>query len=69
MVVRDHEGEYLFAATSFSPYRLSPLIAEAVGLRWALAEALRIDMDVVVVEIDSADIISCFVGRKYVANL
>ncbi|XP_057422060.1 uncharacterized protein LOC130715918 [Lotus japonicus] len=69
LVVRDHEGECLFASVSFSPYRLSPLLAEAMGLRWALAEALRMEMDAVIVELDSTEVISCLVGRKCVANL
>ncbi|XP_057450419.1 uncharacterized protein LOC130742132 [Lotus japonicus] len=69
LVIRVHEGECFFATTSFSPYRLSPLMAEAVGVRWALAEALRIDMDSVIMETDLVEVISCFVGRKCVANL
>ncbi|XP_057451724.1 uncharacterized protein LOC130743489 [Lotus japonicus] len=61
LVVRDHDGECAYAATSYSTVRMPALIAEAQAVRWAIQEALSLDMDSVVVESDSLEFISCFV--------
>lgn len=64
LVVRDHDGECAYAATSYSTVRMPALIAEAQAVRWAIQEALSLDMDSVVVESDSLEFISCFVGKN-----
>lgn len=39
-------------------------MAEALALRWAITEALRLELNTLVIETDSMEVISCFLGKK-----
>ncbi|XP_057434426.1 uncharacterized protein LOC130727336 [Lotus japonicus] len=64
MVIRDHHGECMFAATNFLRTRLDPLVAEATAIRWAMGEALKLDINSIVLETDSMEFYSCFWNKK-----
>lgn len=64
MVVRDHIGECMFAASSFSSLRALPTVAEADALRWALQKSQRLELTHIILEIDVKNAVENILGRK-----
>lgn len=69
MVICDHGGKFLYAATRLLSGRANPSVAKAQALRWAITEALRLELDTLVIETDSMEMYSCFLGKMSSAKL
>lgn len=64
MVIRDHRGECMFAATSFYPHRAAPIVAESEALRWAIQMAQRLELTHIILETDAKNVVENFLGHK-----
>lgn len=62
--MRDHEGTCMYTATHYVPYRVEPLLAEVLVIRWALEEAAKLELDTIVVETDCKEAALCFWRKK-----
>lgn len=60
LVVRDSLGAFQVAATHYQEVRMDPLMAEAVGLRWALNLATNWNLDSLVVSSDCQQLVKAF---------
>lgn len=64
MVVRDHHGECMYAATEYFIARVEATMAEAKALRWTLLRLQEPGIDALVIEMDSQLVVLCFMQQK-----
>jgi hypothetical protein len=62
MVVRDHTGSALFASTKCEDILVSPLVAEAMGLRWSLIWAEVHCCKNLIIETDAETVVMSLYG-------
>jgi hypothetical protein len=59
MLIRDHQGNDIYAATKFEDVRISPTLVEATGLRWSLNLAKGMRYENLAVELDAETVVQC----------
>lgn len=59
MLIRNHMGEVLFAATKREYLNVEPTLAEALGVRWSLILAKEQQLNKVIVESDAELVVNC----------
>lgn len=69
LVIRDHTGAVSLTACKSEEVELSPMVAEAIGLRWCLSVAKDLSLNKVVVESDAATGVDCVNGKAIMAAI
>lgn len=64
MIIQDHNGDCMFAATLLNTYCIDATNAEAYTLRWALLKLKEMELDSVVIETYSKLVVSCFQQQR-----
>jgi ribonuclease HI len=60
MILRNHAGAVIYAATKKEKVHISPLLAEALGMRWALLWLKENNYENVEMETDAEQVVKCF---------
>jgi ribonuclease HI len=63
-IIRDQQGGFVAASSSFLQYVASPLMAEAIAMREGLALAIKMGCSNVVAESDSLEVIQACTGEE-----
>lgn len=63
-IARDHQGRALFSATRKEQTSVTPLVAEALVLRWCLSWAVGEQFQRLIIETDAELVIHCLYHRK-----
>jgi ribonuclease HI len=60
MILRNHAAAVIYAATKKENVHISPLLAEALGMRWALLWLKENNYENVEMETDAEQVVKCF---------
>lgn len=67
MVVRDHEGTCMYAASRYHDFRADAMVTEVMALRWAMESALQLEIDNLILETDAMEVVEGFTGKRHIA--
>lgn len=68
-MVRNSEGRVQIAATKREALRVTPLVVEALGLRWCLQWTTQHLFENIIVETDAEQVVKCLNGSLTLASI
>ncbi|GAU29911.1 hypothetical protein TSUD_148190 [Trifolium subterraneum] len=69
LIVKDHEGSVIFSACRFEEIHTSPILAEALAIRWAIRTAIDLNYNQVTIVSDALTIVKDIEGKTCPAKV